>query len=490
MDYAVRALMNASGVKFGTSGARGKVSAMTDEVCYAYTRSFLQYLQEINELEQGASVALAGDLRPSTDRIMSAVAKAILDMDCCPVNCGPVPSPTVAYYGMQRKIPAIMVTGSHIPADRNGIKFNKAGGEILKEDEIGIIGQTVSIPDNLFDEEGQFLEDPKSLSLLDPVSRREYVQRFKDVFPPNALEGMRIGYYQHSAVGRETVAFVFHELGAKVVKLGFSEEFVPVDTEAVRPEDVELARKWAAEHELDAILSTDGDSDRPLISDEHGEWLRGDIVGILTAQYLEADSVAVPVSCNTALERVNSFDDIRRCRIGSPYVIAAMNEAAAVGFTRVVGYEANGGFLTHNDMTVNGSLLPALPTRDAALPMVCVLLMARKLGLTVSELRNTLPGRFTASDRIKEFPQEKSAAILERFSDSKAIELAFGDLCGPLRECDQTDGLRMFFKNGDIIHLRPSGNAPEFRCYVETGRRSRTPALLKNAMTILEDLKD
>ncbi|MGO2233635.1 MAG: hypothetical protein ACTH5B_06140 [Marinomonas sp.] len=34
---------------------------------------------------------------------------------------------------------------------------------------------------------------------------------------------------------------------------------------------------------------------------------------------------------------------------------------------------------------------------------------------------------------------------------------------------DETDGLRMTLNNGDIAHLRPSGNAPELRCYVETG---------------------
>jgi phosphomannomutase len=43
-----------------------------------------------------------------------------------PVNCGKIPSPAVALFGLENKIPAIMVTGSHIPDDRNGIKFNNA----------------------------------------------------------------------------------------------------------------------------------------------------------------------------------------------------------------------------------------------------------------------------------------------------------------------------------------------------------------------------
>ena len=115
--------MDSSGVAFGTSGARGLVSAMTDEVCYTYTRGFLQYLEREREIQRGGRVAIAGDLRSSTPRIMRAVMKAIADHGSVPVNGGRVPTPAVALFGFTQKIPSIMVTGSHIPDDRNGIKF-------------------------------------------------------------------------------------------------------------------------------------------------------------------------------------------------------------------------------------------------------------------------------------------------------------------------------------------------------------------------------
>jgi len=46
-------LMVQSGVKFGTSGARGLADDMTDRVCYAYTAAFIQYLEETGELKGG-----------------------------------------------------------------------------------------------------------------------------------------------------------------------------------------------------------------------------------------------------------------------------------------------------------------------------------------------------------------------------------------------------------------------------------------------------
>ena len=49
---------------------------------------------------------------------------------------------------------------------------------------------------------------------------------------------------------------------------------MPIDTVAVQQEDIKQARAWAEEHHFDTLVSTDGDADRPLIADEHGEFLR------------------------------------------------------------------------------------------------------------------------------------------------------------------------------------------------------------------------
>ncbi|MEJ2576255.1 MAG: phosphomannomutase, partial [Gammaproteobacteria bacterium] len=127
-------LMGRSGVGFGTSGARGLAEAMTDRVCFAYTVGFLQYLERQDLIHPGDAVAVAGDFRSSTPRIMAAACRAIGHLGYRAVNCGTVPTPAVAAYGISEGIASLMVTGSHIPEDRNGIKFNQPAGEILKVD--------------------------------------------------------------------------------------------------------------------------------------------------------------------------------------------------------------------------------------------------------------------------------------------------------------------------------------------------------------------
>ncbi len=486
----VEEVMAESGVKFGTSGARGLVSAMTDEVCYVYTAAFIQHLERIGELEGRGSMAVGGDLRSSTDRIMRAAARAVSDAGYTPIGCGRLPSPALAHYGLVRDMPTIMVTGSHIPDDRNGIKYTRKKGEILKSDEAGIKQESVAVPEGRFDHVGMFTKRPEPLR-EDHEAVEMYIARHLDFFPNGCLNGKKIGVYQHSAVGRELMVQILSGLGAEVKVLGFSDAFVPVDTEAIRPEDVTAAGEWAREYGFDAIVSTDGDSDRPLISDETGKWLRGDVAGILTAAYFGADAVATPVSCNTALEKSGWFKSVYRTRIGSPYVIEGMARALKSGAKRVVGYEANGGFLIASDLRQNGKTLRALPTRDAIIVHLAILLLSIKKGKKISELMFDLPQRFTHSNRLKDFPTEKSRGAMKNLyggngeKDRRTIESVFGPYFGRVNTIDTTDGLRITFLNNEVVHLRPSGNAPEFRCYNEADTEKRAEEMNKICMKIM-----
>lgn len=510
MKINIGALMERCGVKFGTSGARGLAEDITDFVAYVYTRGFISFLELASEIPsvyvsalktnqplegtlfKERAVAIAGDLRPSTDRIINAVVRAICDSKCKPIYCGKIPSPALALFGFSNTIPSIMVTGSHIPADRNGIKFNKPRGELLKNDETIIKQRMVEFDEFIFDAAG-FLKN-KTVEYADFHEKAVnlYIERYTKFFEKDSLSGLKIGVYQHSAVGREILVEILKKLGAEVVPLGFSREFVPVDTEAIRDIDIQLAKNWSNEFKFDAIVSTDGDSDRPMISDEHGQWLKGDIVGLLCAKFLKAESVSVPVSCNTAIEKSGYFKEVKRTKIGSPYVIASMMEAENQGRTRVVGFEANGGFLVQSKIVMDSRILEPLPTRDAVLPILAILCAAKKSGKKISELVYQLPQRFTSSNRLTNFDQSRSAAILQKFNtgnetrDFEEIYKTFGALSGKPVKIDKTDGLRIFFENGEIIHLRPSGNAPEFRCYTEADSQNRADEMNKVCLEIIK----
>ncbi|MEL4245535.1 phosphomannomutase [Shewanella xiamenensis] len=456
-----------SGVAFGTSGARGLVTQFTSDVCAAFTVAFTQCMKRNFSFQ---TIAIAIDNRPSSYTMAKACSSALQQLGIQTVYYGVVPTPALAYVAMKYRIPAIMVTGSHIPFDRNGLKFYRPDGEISKADEIEIISEKVMF--------SAVTDLPELIS--DNRAAEEYIERYTSLFDTAWLTGKRIGIYEHSSAGRDIYYRIFEKLGAEVVSLGRSDEFVPIDTEAVSEEDKARALKWSKEYDLDAVFSTDGDGDRPLISDEKGNWLRGDILGLLTADELNIEALAVPVSCNTAIEISQKFKYVQRTKIGSPYVIAEFDKLAKE-FNSVAGFEANGGFLLGSDVLVNGQPLKALPTRDAVLPAI-MLLAAAGEGV-ISTLVNALPQRFTHSDRIQNFATKKSQTIIAqgKINPAKLLaQLGFENIV--IKSVADMDGLRMILADGRIVHLRASGNAPELRCYAEADNYASAQLCVLNSL--------
>ncbi|EJH6496922.1 phosphomannomutase [Escherichia coli] len=442
-----------SGIAFGTSGARGLVKDFTPNVCAAFTYAFIDVMMKDFSFKE---VALAIDNRPSSYAMAQACAAALLECSIKPIYYGVIPTPALANQAIADGIPAIMVTGSHIPFDRNGLKFYRPDGEISKENENSIIHAEKEYPDVTVLPELQ-------------CSKRAadtYIERNTSIFS-NIFKGKRIGIYEHSSAGRDLYLEIFSKLGAEVVSIGRSDEFVPIDTEAVSKEDEEKALHWSSEYDLDMIFSTDGDGDRPLVADENGVWLRGDILGLFCSKAMNIEAVAVPVSCNTVIQTCGWFNHVTLTKIGSPYVISAF-DSLNNSFDRVAGFEANGGYLLGSDVNYNSGMIKALPTRDAVLPALMVLALAIKNNVTISKLLAELPPRFTYSNRVQNFATSKSKSIIASAQENpqEFIErIGFVDL--HVQSVDTIDGLRLTLSDGSIIHLRPSGNAPELRCYAE-----------------------
>jgi phosphomannomutase len=531
---------------FGTSGLRGLVKDITDLEAYINVKGALRYLLGSGDIRGGGSVVLAGDLRPSTERIMRACGQAIVDSGCAIENAGKIPTPALILHAVATGRAGVMVTGSHIPFDRNGIKLSKSAGEILKSDESGITrevehvrleeyGQTAA--SSAFAPSGMLKRSPE-LSPVDRAAEQRYVRRYTACFAPAGLKGLRVLVYEHSAVGRELLGHILRELGAEVVAAGRAETFIPIDTENVTGELLErlqgLVTDNAGGRRIDALVSTDGDSDRPLVAavtptgnaDSLGgrvRFLPGDRLGIVVAEYLRSEAVAVPISANDAVERRMSERGVllEKTKIGSPYVIAAMAEIARSGaHERIVGWEANGGFLVGSAIAIGGQVMGALPTRDATLPILANLFAAVEQRVGLSALWDRLPARYGCAGLIDDVPVAVSRSISARLiPPGNVIEVEL-DTAGQVRDrtrpgiapaalaapeadlwrerketlarfftpalgfddivrINVLDGVRIYFKSGDVAHIRPSGNAPQLRIYANSGSQARADSIVE-----------
>jgi phosphomannomutase len=460
--------LNSANLKFGTSGLRGLAVELEGQAARRYTAAFLRRLADLGQ-EKGNVVFLGRDFRPSSVAILRDCAAAIVAARMVPVNCGAIPTPALALHAMEAGCASIMVTGSHIPSDRNGLKFYLPSGEISKADEAGILGglREESIADwagPMADEAGAAIE--------------RFFDRYAALLPAGALEGWRIGVFEHSTVARDLLLRLMKHFGAEAISLGRSEAFVAVDTEAFGDEVFAGLQGWVLEHRLDALVSADGDGDRPLLMDAKGNFVRGDVLGLITARYLGAQTVVTPVTSNSGIERTGSFSRVLRTRVGSPYVIESMTGAPG----SVIGFEANGGTFVGNNVSAAGVSIPALPTRDAILPLLCVLGLAAGTGTGVDELVEQLPLHHALADRLQNVPPHRSLAFLNRLSEDDDYARK---LFAPheIANLSRIDGLKFRIKTGDTVHFRASGNAPELRCYVEGSTPEVALALLEWGVT-------
>ena len=185
-----------------------------------------------------------------------------------------------------------------------------------------------------------------------------------------------------------------------------------------------------------------------------------------------------PVTSNSSLEASGAFGAVIRTKVGSPHVIGGMGEVARSGARAIVGFEANGGVLLGSDIVRTGRRLAALPTRDAMLPILCALAEVAAGKRPLAEIAASFAFKAAASNRLQNVASEKTGAFLLRLQQDKAF---LDDLFAPLggvSGLDARDGLRMTAGNGEVVHFRASGNAPELRVYVEAAGPERAESLL------------
>ncbi|WP_394754205.1 hypothetical protein [Crenothrix sp.] len=542
-------------LQFGTSGRRAEVIHLTHLEVFINVVAELEFLQSLPKTEgginRGETFYYAYDLRPSSSqyvkeqgnrgKLAQVIEQAIRYSGMIPSNQGQIPTPALTYYAVLQGKGSIMVTGSHIPFDRNGYKTNTASGELLKQHENPINDKVKqvraqfyaqSLEDSLFTVDGFLKQEPNELTPEHHQAAQAYIQRYIDFFGSEALTGMRVLVYQHSAVGRDLVLDILRSLGAFVLPIGRSETFVPIDTENIQAAQLATIQALYDEAVLkhgafDAIISTDGDSDRPLIlaidaNTSAVRFFSGDLVGMITAEFLGAKAIVVPISSNDAVDHGNLKDMLQpKTRIGSPYVIAGMEKALAQGKQSVCGFEANGGFLTGSDIIRNGKKLTALPTRDAVLPILAALASAHHEKISLTALFSRLPKRYSSAALLKQFPKSQGLAIVKQFSPSlsaactvtfsdtgitafnehndaqtvspleiKALDAISKALLGffspekgfsEITQINYTDGVRIYFANNDIAHLRPSGNADELRIYAVADTQQRADEITRMA---------
>jgi phosphoglucosamine mutase len=304
--------MNGSKKIFGTDGVRGtaNIEPVTAETALRLGRAAGHVFRNLSTPQPRGKhkIVIGKDTRLSGYMLENALSSGILSMGVDVLFIGPLPTPGVAYVTRSLRADAgIAITASHNPYDDNGIKFFRADGYKLDDSIENEIEQLVFSGDI---ENIRPTADAigKAVRIDDALGR--YIEFAKASFPKGlTLDGMRIVIDCGHGAAYKSTPCVLRELGAEVVVFGNQPDGMNINKECGCMYPQQMCHK-VYEYRADLGIAHDGDADRVLMCDEHGELIDGDdimaIAGLdmLELGTLKHKTLVTTVMSNAGLETV------------------------------------------------------------------------------------------------------------------------------------------------------------------------------------------
>ncbi|MCR6658804.1 MAG: phosphoglucosamine mutase [Asticcacaulis sp.] len=421
---------------FGTDGIRGQANTfpMTAEVAYRVGMAAGKMF--MSETDRRHLVVIGKDTRLSGYMIEPALVAGFTSVGMDVRLFGPLPTPGVAM--MTRSMRAdlgVMISASHNAFADNGIKlFGPDGYKLSDEVELAIEARM----------DGNILlgvAEPQKLGRVARVDDAQwrYVEIAKATFPRHlTLNGLRIVLDCANGAAYKVAPLALYELGAEVFPLGVTPDGLNINEKCGSTQPAAMAQK-VKELRADIGIALDGDADRVVICDEHGQIVDGDqimaiVAGALARKgLLKGNGLVATVMSNLGLERhMQKLGlSLERTKVGDRYVMERMREG---GFN--IGGEQSGHVILSDYATTGDGLIAALQ----------VLAERVESGKPMSELGR----QFDTVPQLLKNVKYTGANPMERDAVKQAIR----------------DGEEKLKGTGRVL-VRPSGTEPLIRVMAE-----------------------
>jgi len=424
---------------FGTDGVRGvaNLDPMTPEIALKIGQAAVVVTS--GGLKHPPRVLIGKDTRLSGYMIETALASGICSVGGDVLLCGPIPTPAVAHLTTSMRVDlGIVISASHNPFQDNGIKiFGRDGFKLADEFELlieAIVRGTVPLPAR---KTGPGIGQAFKVD----DARGRYVSFAKNTFPRSlSLEGLRLVVDAAHGAAYRVAPAVFSELGATVKSIGVQPDGVNIN-DGVGALHPDKARAEVVKTSAQMGIALDGDADRVILIDEHGQVVDGDSVLAMCALemaetgLLKKSAVVATVMSNLGLERALGERKIRLVR-------------TAVGDRHVVDAMCKGGFNLGGEQSGHLVFLDHASTGDGIVAALQVLALMIRKEKPLSEL---------AAAAMKRVPQVLESVVLPRrrpLEDMKKLQSL-------MRSVSKSLG-----KKGRIL-VRWSGTEPKLRVMIE-----------------------
>jgi phosphoglucosamine mutase len=340
---------------FGTDGIRGRVGA------YPMTPEFVLKLGwavgRVLASGRRNMVLIGKDTRISGYMLESALEAGLSAAGVNIHLLGPMPTPGIAYLTRTLRASAgIVISASHNPYYDNGLKFfSHEGLKLPDEVELAIeaeLERSMEIVNS--DRLG------KAERVVDAAGR--YIEFCKSTIPTGTvLRGLKIVVDCAHGATYHVAPEVFEELGAEVVPIGAKPDGLNINDGCgtIAPKALRLA---VIEHHANVGVAIDGDGDRLIMVDSHGEVVDGDELLYIVAHARHQErtlggGVVGTLMTNLGLEQALGSLGIpfKRAAVGDRYVLEMMQQS---GWK--LGGESSGHIICLDRTTTGDAIVSAL----------------------------------------------------------------------------------------------------------------------------------
>lgn len=443
---------------FGTSGIRGNAETfLTNQFCFDIGRVFSIFL---DKYKQFGPIAVGMDPRGSSPRILEAIEMGIISKGRQVVDQGAVPVPAMNWVlKVSPYAGSIMVSGSHISAQLNGLKFFAFQEEILKKHEQEISEIYFKIKKKVLFRKKELLVEEENRA---NEEYQEMLLRLAiEEYPKWKLVIIDAGNGGQS----DTMPHILARLGINVKEINTSVQgkFIARDTE-VEGVLADL-QKSVKNEKADMGIAYDYDGDRVVFIDENGRFIPGDYTGALISKHSDTKTVVTPINTSQVVEYLGK--PVVRTKVGSPYVVEAMKKYKAT-----FGFEANGGGISSEVMM----------SRDGGTTTIKILNLLKITEKTLAELVDDLPWFYLYRVKV-DCPREYNLKVIKTAKKKiKGIKI------------EEKDGLKIWLDSSSWILFRASSNAPEFRVFAEAAEEEKAKKLalegIKHVKSIIPTRKN
>jgi len=343
---------------FGTDGIRGRANGViTPDLALRVGQATGIAFRRGDHRHR---VVIGKDTRLSGYMIETALIAGFTSVGMDVLQLGPMPTPAVAMLTRSMRADlGVMISASHNAYEDNGIKlFGPDGYKLNDEVEAEI---TRLIDSDL----GKQLSSSAMLGRAKRIdsAHARYIEFAKRTLPRNlGLDGLRIVLDCANGAGYKVAPEALWELGAEVITIGDEPDGFNINRDVGSTKPEALSNK-VRELRADLGIALDGDADRVLIVDEHGQVVDGDqLMGVIARSWqedgrLSAPGIVATVMSNLGLERylAGLGLSLARTAVGDRYVLEHMR---ANGFN--LGGEQSGHIILSDYGTTGDGLVAAL----------------------------------------------------------------------------------------------------------------------------------